>query len=58
MKRRTVASCCGCVKRMRGEGESGGVGVEVNEREREVVDGDDGVRSSAFDLKGRVATAG
>jgi hypothetical protein len=42
---------------MRGEGESRGVGVEVNKREREVVDGDDGVWSRAFDLKGRVATA-
>jgi hypothetical protein len=54
----TVASCCGCVKRMRGEGESGGVGVEADEREREVVDGDYRVRSRAFDLKGRVAAAG
>lgn len=46
----------GCGGGLRREDERGGIGVEAEEREREVVNGDERVWGRALDLEGGVAT--
>lgn len=59
---RSGAICVGggggaCRLEIRQEGERRGIGVIAKNGESEVVDGDEGMRSRAVDLEGRVATA-